>query len=230
MLLINGLDAVKLRHGHYWQERGGGTAGSVRRFLAEVSRIMNTEILSTEDFPQQWECPTTKGNEQIGTLTMSNGRIRRVISLLDKMVDACVFDEERKTDWKRCINNEYRPMLRLLTSHRNLSDDEITSFQLLADRFFASWIGMHGLDGITNYIHMVGAGHFAEFLQHWGNLYQHSQQGWEAFNNLIKVFYYCRTQRGGAAGKSGKNPDYFRLHYGCKDEWFGWLAAGLLQR
>jgi hypothetical protein len=33
----------------------------------------------------------------------------------------------------------------------------------------------------------------------------HSQQGWESFNNLLKLFYLRRTQRGGATNQ-GKGP------------------------
>lgn len=42
-----------------------------------------------------------------------------------------------------------------------------------------------------------------EYLFHWRNLYVHSQQGWEAYNSLVKTFFFRRTQRGGA-GNQGK--------------------------
>jgi len=53
---------------------------------------------------------------------------------------------------------------------------------------------------MTNYIHMVGSGHIGDFLLRWRNLYRHSQQGWEALNDLIKTFVHRRTQRGGNMG------------------------------
>jgi hypothetical protein len=46
---------------------------------------------------------------------------------------------------------------------------------------------------------MIGAGHLAEYLYKWRNLYRYSQQGWEAMNALIKTFFYRRTNHGGAA-------------------------------
>ncbi len=36
---------------------------------------------------------------------------------------------------------------------------------------------------------MLGAGHIGEYLLHHCNLYKHSQQGWEAFNALLKTFF-----------------------------------------
>ena len=36
-------------------------------------------------------------------------------------------------------------------------------------------------------------------------MYQHSQQSWEAFNSLLKTFYFRRTGRGGAANQ-GRGP------------------------
>jgi len=52
---------------------------------------------------------------------------------------------------------------------------------------------------------MLAAGHISEYLVYWGNLYDHSQQGWEAFNSLIKTFFFRRTGRGGA-GNKGRGP------------------------
>jgi len=70
---------------------------------------------------------------------------------------------------------------------------------------FLLWVNLTGHEGITNYIHMLAAGHISEYLVYWGNLYDHSQQGWEAFNSLIKTFFFRRTGRGGA-GNKGRGP------------------------
>lgn len=64
----------------------------------------------------------------------------------------------------------------------------IVEFQEQADLFFQNWIRLHGREGVTNYIHMLGSGHICEYLFYWGNLYAHSQQGWEAFNSLVKTY------------------------------------------
>jgi hypothetical protein len=46
------------------------------------------------------------------------------------------------------------------------------------------------IEGVTNYIHMIGSGHVAVYLYKWKNLYQYLQQGWEAINSLIKTFFF----------------------------------------
>jgi hypothetical protein len=58
---------------------------------------------------------------------------------------------------------------------------------------------------MTNYIHIVGAGHLTYFAKQYGNLYRFSQQGWESLNNLTKHYYYNSTNRGGSYGNGGKD-------------------------
>ncbi len=64
-----------------------------------------------------------------------------------------------------------------------------------------TWVSLLSHEGVTNYIHMLGAGHIGEYLLHHHNLYKHSQQGWEAFNALLKTFFFRRTGRGGAGNR-----------------------------
>jgi len=71
--------------------------------------------------------------------------------------------------------------------------------------FFVIQVNLTGHKGMTNYIHMLALGHISEYLIYWGNLYDHSQQGWEAFNSLIKTFFFLRTRHGGA-GNKGHGP------------------------
>lgn len=47
---------------------------------------------------------------------------------------------------------------------------------------------------------MLGAGHVADYLFYWRNLYRQSQQGWESFNSMLKNVFVKRTARGGSAG------------------------------
>jgi hypothetical protein len=56
-------------------------------------------------------------------------------------------------------------------------------------------------DSITNYIHMLGAGHLVYFISKYRNLYKFSQQGWEAMNQKLKYFYFHNTNHGGCGGR-----------------------------
>jgi hypothetical protein len=82
----------------------------------------------------------------------------------------------------------------------DFNENDIEEFQTIADDWFEQWVKLAGRDGLTNYIHMVGAGHLSFYMREWGNLYRYSQQGWESYNSLIKSVYYRRTQRGGNGG------------------------------
>ena len=62
------------------------------------------------------------------------------------------------------------------------------------------WINLIGYDGITNYIHLLGAGHIRYFLKKWRNLHRFSNQGWEAYNALVANYWHHRTQKGGGRG------------------------------
>ncbi len=46
-----------------------------------------------------------------------------------------------------------------LQRKENFSDADIENYQELADHFFVNWLQMVGYDGVTNYFHMIGAGH-----------------------------------------------------------------------
>ncbi len=82
----------------------------------------------------------------------------------------------------------------------DFSNQNIDTFQSHADDFFRRWINLTGYDGITNYVHMLGAGHIRYFLMKWKNLNRFQNQGWEAYNAMIAAFWHHRTRKGG-----GKN-------------------------
>ena len=41
---------------------------------------------------------------------------------------------------------------------------KIDAYQLIADKLYSKWIDFSGWEGVTNYIHSIGAGHFACFF------------------------------------------------------------------
>ena len=85
---------------------------------------------------------------------------------MDTLVDFCVVKECRASLWMTALNN-YRTAMVLLRKKDNFTNDEIASYQSHADRFFQAWIGLWQKEGVTNYIHMIGSGHIAEYLYKW---------------------------------------------------------------
>jgi hypothetical protein len=84
-----------------------------------------------------------------------------------------------------------------LQQKEDFTAEQIDQFQCTADDFFRRWLDLVGYDGITNYIHMLGAGHLRYYLHKWGNLNRFQNQGWEAYNAMFTAFWHHRTQKCG---------------------------------
>jgi len=171
-------------------------------FFSSVNEIVNTIVIGTRFHPGQWDCPKDKAKKEVGIICLDNNRTRKIVNSFDLFVDLCIVNDNEKIQWKTSIAH-YRNAMKLL--QKNLTDGEVDAFQSHIDAFFALWVKITGHEGITNYIHMLAAGHIAKYLVYWGNLYDHSQQGWEAFNSLIKTFFFRQTGHGGA-GNKGHGP------------------------
>jgi len=169
-------------------------------FFSAANDIVNTNVIGTEFNPGQWDCPKDKAKNEVGIICLDNNRTRKVVESFDLFVDLCIVNENEKQQWKESINH-YRKAMKLLRKKTNLTVSELEAFQSHVDHFFVLWVNLTGHEGVTNYIHMLASGHISEYLIYWGNLYDHSQQGWEAFNSLIKTFFFRRTGRGGAGNK-----------------------------
>ena len=200
MVLIEGLSNAK-KKSIYPDVNAEGTR--VAQFVSDVERIINTSILGSEDDPCQWMCPFDTKKKEMGPITMDNVRTRRIVDFLDTLVDFCVTDESRASLWITSLNN-YRTAMILLRKRDDFTNTEIASYQNHANKFFQAWVRLWQIEGITNYIHMIGSGHIANYLYKWKNLYRYSQQGWEAMNLLIKTFFFRRTSHGGGVRGDSK--------------------------
>jgi hypothetical protein len=200
MLLSVGAD-------HYQRHRGGA---SLDGYVKEVQRIVQTIILGTEWRPKQWRVPMKEKGDEIGKVSLSNSTTRQFMSNCYPLIDYIFSrpeDAELRTKWRDTITL-YNSAIDLLRKPTIFSDDEIEEFQTLVDDFYKHWIELVGREGITNYIHMLGSGHIAYYLQVHRNLYKFSQQNWESLNEKMKVTYFRNTQRGGNWGKNEREGSY----------------------
>jgi hypothetical protein len=94
----------------------------------------------------------------------------------------------------------WRKLMKMAGQREDFSDEEIDASGTQCDDFFKLRVDLTGLEGMTNYIHMIGSGHMTYYLREWRNLYRYSQQGWEALTSLLKNIYFRRTQLGGHKG------------------------------
>jgi hypothetical protein len=197
MLFVKGLSSAmkKELYGDVPSE-----ASRIDKYFETIQSIVNKNILGSELSPAHWKCPTAAKGKEIGTITMDNGKTRKIIDSLELLIDASIVDNAEKTQWKECIPF-YRSAVTRLRSKEDFDTEAIVRFQQDADKFFQMWVTLHGIEGITNYIHMLSSGHMSVYLARWKNLYRYSQQGWEAFNSLLKTFFFRRTGRGGATNR-----------------------------
>ena len=69
-----------------------------------------------------------------------------------------------------------------LRKRSTFSDDEIVKLQKDIDMWYHAWMDLTGLEGMTNYIHLLGTGHISYYLFKYRNMYMYSNQSWERLN------------------------------------------------
>ena len=205
MLLVEGLSNVKEKTIFENIQHEGPR---IHTFLNRIAIVTNREILGNDENPSQWEVPYDKKSKVIGLISLCNNRTRKFINNLGVLISICTPEGDRRTLWNNAIS-AYKNAMELVRQKEDFTDYAIFSYQREADKFFNYYVSLHGLAGVTNYIHMIGSGHIAQYMFKWRNLYRHSQQGWEALNWLIKTFYFRRTGHRGAVNQ-GKGTK-FRL-------------------
>jgi hypothetical protein len=96
---------------------------------------------------------------------------------------------------------KYRLAMKILHKQSEYTDDDLNRFQDLIDYFFKNYVRETGVQGITNYLHMLGSGHIKNYMEVHRNLYKFLQQGWEPLNSKYKKVFFGHTQRGGHYGR-----------------------------
>ena len=155
-------------------------------------------------------------NNKLVDASMSNNTTRCFIDSLDEIVHIILDKPEesnRVEQWLDVLSS-YRELMELARKREDYSDEDIEAFQKLCDAFFSKWIDLHGTSGMTNYLHMLSAGHVTYYLHRYRNLYRYSNQGWESFNQKVKHLFFFHTQRGGyvkvSAGVDKRQRNYIK--------------------
>jgi hypothetical protein len=97
------------------------------------------------------------------------------------------------------------PMWDWIERKEDFGVEDIAKLHKFTSTFINQWMDTTNGNHMTNYIHIVGAGHLSYFAKQYGNLYRFLQQGWESLNKLIKHYYYNNTNHGGSYGNGGKD-------------------------
>jgi hypothetical protein len=189
--------------GHILTEVGNNKKNRVQAYIKQLEKIINTKILGDEFDPMQWQCPT-EDDGTIGSLTLDNNRARQIVANIEELVELSVCNNTRKEQLLFAIR-KFNAATTVMRQKSDYTDDQIIQFQHNIDDFFQLWVQLYSYSGCTNYIHLLSSGHIAEYMFRWRNLHRFSQQGWEHFNSLLKVFFFRRTAHGGHIGWSKAN-------------------------
>jgi hypothetical protein len=96
-------------------------------------------------------------------MTIPNTKLRKFLDNFDLLVELCVVDPDRKEKWNEAIQL-WVAYIAWAGQREDFSDDEINELEELGDEFFRIWLDLHGQAGVTNYIHLIGAGHLSYYL------------------------------------------------------------------
>ena len=175
-----------------------GNSASTLEFISSVESVMNSDIFGSLGCSSLWSFPLN-ADGTVGKVKLANWRARKVIQDFEILIDLCLAGDtlhDERNQWMRILTS-YRLCIKALQQKTDFSESDIDNFQCVADSFFWNWINVTGYDGITNYIHMLGAGYIRYFLRKWKNLNRFQNQGWEAYNGMIAAFWHHRTRKGG---------------------------------
>ena len=193
-------------------------------FISAVEGTMNSCVLGSEFNETHWKIPLNETKTDISSgITLTNMQSKKVIALIHLLL-ADVFDEEVENwesqleQWTNVIHC-FTELDKLMNSRVEFTDTMIEEFQSLADSFFKSWVDLNEREGITNYIHLLGAGHLSQFLYKYRNLYKYSQQGWEHSNKKVTGVYHKHTQKGGHGSKLSERSQLFPVFRFCVRKW-----------
>jgi PII-like signaling protein len=204
MLFIEGLSNATV--GKTYQEFRSKSERR-RRFINDLQNTINDKILgSGEDgTPANWRLPLEgkSGKEEVGSIGLIKNKSRPIVESAKTLLLSICVTSNRRCKWETSLDNVTRAF-KIARKHEDYTDSDITTFQHHCDKFFGAWVYLHGENASTNYIHYLSSGHLAEYMKLYRSLFKYSQESWEALNNLIKCFYFRRTQRGGSCGRNGK--------------------------
>ena len=176
-----------------------------QEYFQEVADVFNNGMLSEQN--GNWSVPQDSG--ELKVLSFSNVTARRLVSNIDQIFDA-VFrfhndDSVRRQLFHTCLKEMFPPIVTALRKRSSFSDSDIIELQKKIDKWYHAWMTITGLEGMTNYIHLLGSGRITYYLTKYRNLYRYSNQSWERLNKRVKRFYLQRTQRGGHGKYGGKD-------------------------
>ena len=147
-----------------------------QEYFQEVADVFNNGMLSEQN--GNWSVPQDSG--ELKVLSFSNVTARRLVSNIDQIFDV-VFrlhndDGARRQLFHNCLKVMFPPIITALRKRSSFSDSEIVKLQKDIDEWYHAWMILTGLEGKSNYIHVLGSGHITYYLTKYRILYRYSNQ------------------------------------------------------
>jgi hypothetical protein len=156
-----------------------GTKQQKQDLVDTVEYFVNTAAFGTEQSCSQWKLPLDK-EQNLDTVTFSAWRVRKILLLLSDLAERLFRDMSNAAclpQWQNMLRI-YMEVLTIAFQHEDFSDKDIEEFQDVIDIWYSKYVELLGMEGVSNYAHLLGAGHLYHYLKKWGNLYRFQQQGW----------------------------------------------------
>jgi hypothetical protein len=143
-------------------------SGPHEQFAHQLQHVHQTKIFGTDNSPSQWRLQYEKdpaaGRITLESVQLFNSAAQAGVNSIDQIIVLSFQSNDGISNKLLMACTKYHEAMKLQISHRELSSDEIEPFQMLIGDFFELLINDFGSEGITNYIHILEAGHIMHFL------------------------------------------------------------------
>jgi hypothetical protein len=142
----------------------------MKELIREIKDVINRHVIGRSKIHKKddggWHVPMDKDRKSLGDVNLSNATARLFVKSFEVVVEVCLChktSEIVKSDWLKIVR-EFRQVAQWLDSWEHFDFDKVAAFQFDVDNFCQSYFEMAGREAMTNYFHLLYAGHYSYFL------------------------------------------------------------------
>ena len=147
------------------------------------------------DFRVNFEDNKTK----VTAFKISYVRVFKVLEIISDIIGACGLDPDKETKYQYLFKS-WDIILELLMKEDAFSEADINNLENEIETFRDLLFDLHGSTIVTNYIHILIAGHLTEMIKRFGNIAIYSGIGFECLVGKVRSFYFKRCNKSGHVG------------------------------
>lgn len=117
-----------------------------------------------------WKIPIyVDKNNVVADVTFKGNAAEKVLRYASELIDVCLKNHEMNEVWKNIIT-KYNLLVAIMNIKENITDEKIDEFHEITFQFNELVCANIGYHCITNYLHVLGAGHVEYYLRSYKNL------------------------------------------------------------